>query len=168
MLDAAAFQIMRHDMNKFDIEAYDKNLSEISYGLRGRYMRILADEPDVIVCNSDALFLLDYFTGYLTKPDIDVFAAKKGENSILNYILVDSLDGIETAEANGMRCSSLNYTVNYMLRHWDSADEAACVEAMANYYYENNESFEGLVIQPENQPLFANLNDWIIHCFDIL
>jgi hypothetical protein len=154
-------------MSGDDIYSYDKNSLEFNYGLLGTYMRILADEPDVIVCNSDALFMLDYFTGYLTKNDIDVFATEKGDNPKLNYILLESLDGSETVEVMGMKCSSLNYTVNYMLRNWDTADEAACVEAMANYYYGNNKSFEGLVIQPENQALFEELNDWIKHCFDI-
>ena len=41
-----------------------------------------------------------------------------------------------------------------MLSNFENTDEMALTEALSNYYYSHNESFDGLNIKPENKDTF--------------
>ena len=63
--------------------------------------------------------------------------------------MLDGFDEIETVSIAGSRCTSLNQTVNDMLRDYEMIDELSFVQALADYYYGNGESFDGLQIAPQ-------------------
>jgi hypothetical protein len=45
-------------------------------------------------------------------------------------------------------------------------DRQALVGALSNYYYANNENFDGLHIKPENIELFESVRDWAVEYYD--
>jgi hypothetical protein len=117
-------------------------------------------KDDVILCHASALECLQLFLGYVNERGIDVYAKSKGIYENINYRVVDSFDGPETVRVNGLRCTSVNRTVNDMLDDFDNADEQALVEALSDYYFIHNESFCGLAIEPRNAERFKKIRDW--------
>jgi hypothetical protein len=66
----------------------------------------------------------------------------------------------------GLRCTSLNQTINDMLRDYDVIDEQSFVQALAGFYYRNGASFDGLRIAPEYAGRFNAIKDWAIEFYD--
>lgn len=65
-------------------------------------------------------------------------------------------------------CTSLNQTINDMLSDYDNVDELALLEALSNYYFENNESFINLKIELENQTIFNQIKQLAInYCCEV-
>jgi hypothetical protein len=53
-----------------------------------------------------------------------------------------------------------------MLHDFDNADRQALIQALSNYYYANNNSFNGLYIKPENTGHFESIKDWAIEYYN--
>ena len=64
-------------------------------------------------------------------------------------------------EAN-VCCTTFEQTINDMLSDFENTDEMALTEALSNYYYSHNESFDGLNIKPENRDTFEQLKQPVI------
>jgi hypothetical protein len=64
-----------------------------------------------------------------------------------------------------LRCTSFNQTVNDMLRDYDLIDEPSLVQALADYYYSNDGSFDGLQIAPQYRDRFDAIKDWAIEFY---
>lgn len=86
-----------------------------------------------------------------------VYAKEKGRFSNIEYNVVDSFDGIDYFVLDGVMCTTPNQTINDMLANYDNIDELAFLEALSNYYFSNNNSFDNLVIKSENIGLFNQL-----------
>ena len=122
---------MRIDMRS----NYTSNREWFNSVLRGK---------DVVLCHTSALECLGQFPGYVNETQIDVYAIQREPYENINWRLVDGFDNIEIVNIAGVRCTSLNQTINDMLRDYDEIDEQSLVQALADYYYENNASFDGL------------------------
>jgi len=120
---------------------------------------------DVVLCHTSALECLGHFPGYVNENKIDVYATERESYENINWYLVDGFDGIEIVNIAGLRCTSLNQTVNDMLRDYDIIDEQSLVQALADYYYENSESFDGLYIAPQYISRFNDIKDWAVEFY---
>ena len=121
---------------------------------------------DVVLSHTSALVCLGQFPGYVNDNQIDVYATRRESYENINWRLVDSFDGIEIVSIAGLRCTSLNQTINDMLRDYDVIDEQSLVQALAGYYYRNGESFDGLRIAPEHVGRFDSIKDWAMEYYD--
>jgi hypothetical protein len=115
---------------------------------------------DVVLCHTSALECLGQFPGYLNENQIDIYVTAREPYENINQYIVDSFDGMEIVNIAGLRCTSLNQTVNDMLRDYDVIDEQSLVQALADYYYSNNESFDGLRIAPQHADRFEAIREW--------
>lgn len=121
---------------------------------------------DVVVCEISALECLGFFCGYLSESVIDVYALSTGSVSGINYNVVDSFDEMDIIDIDGLRCTSFNQTVNDILAKIDEIDEQPLVEALNEYYFSNQQSFDGLSIAPGNQVAFESLKGWIFEYYN--
>ena len=128
------------------------------------FSNVLRDK-DVVLCHTSALEWLGQFPGYVNENQIDVYAIKREPYENINWRLVDGFDGIEIVNIAGLRCTSLNQTVNDMLRDYDEIDEQSLVQALADYYYENKKSFDGLRIAPQYADRFNAIKDWAVEFY---
>ena len=120
------------------------------------------NKDDVILCHTSALECLQLFNGYLNEKSIDVYAQKKGIYENINYRVITDFEEIDTVNVGGLLCTSINQTINDMLRDFDNTDEQALVEALSEYYYAQKKNFNGLAIDPENIQIFDNIKNWAI------
>lgn len=123
---------------------------------------------DVILREESALLYLQLFNGYLGEDNINVYSRQAGECDHVNYRVVndDEFDRIMYFMDNNVMCSTLSQAVNDMLRNFDSADIEALAQALSNYYYSHNESFDGITILPENMANFNNIHDWAVEYYN--
>jgi len=121
---------------------------------------------NVILCGVSALEYMDMFTGFLDETLIDVFATQKGNYDNINYIIVDTFDGVDYFVDGNIKCATFEYTINEMLNDLRNADYMALAEALSNYYTMHNDSFEGLNINPENIDNFNSVKEDAIHYYD--
>lgn len=117
---------------------------------------------DVILCGVSALEYLEMFSGFFDEAIIDVYSIQKGLYNNINYNIVDSYDDIDYFISDNVCCTTFEQTINDMLSDFENTDEMALTEALSNYYYSHNESFEGLNIKPENKDTFEQLKQPVI------
>jgi hypothetical protein len=120
---------------------------------------------DVVLCHTSALECLGQFPGYVNESQIDIYATSREPYENINCYIVDGFDGLEIVNVAGLRCTSMNQTVNDMLRDYDVIDEQSLVQGLAGYYYRNGESFDGLNIAPQYADRFNAIRDWAVEFY---
>jgi len=134
-------------------------------GNRSWFQAVIGDR-EWVLRHTSALECLGLFVGYLNERQIEVYAKEPCEYENVDYRIVDSYDNLSTVAFNNIRSTCVNQTINDMLSDFDNIDEQALVEALATYYYLHNDSFEGLVIELENQDGFDSIKDWAIDYYN--
>ena len=118
------------------------------------WLRDIIHGEQYILRGVSALEFLQMFGGYVGEKQIEVYATQQGNYDNVDYKIVNGFSELEYIKIGDTLCTTFNQTVNDMLLDFDSTDELALTEALSNYYYENNESFSGLIIKPENRSIF--------------
>lgn len=121
---------------------------------------------DIVLSHTSALEFLGWFDGYVNEDQIDVYATEIGPYENINYFLIDSFDSLDIVVIDGLRCTTLNQTVNDMFRDYDRIDEPSLVQGLSDYYHDNGESFEGLIIEPQHAERFDAIKDWAIEFYN--
>ena len=103
--------------------------------------------------------------GYVNESKIQVYAQNEGQFDNIEYHIVNSFDDIEYLNFDGVLCTTVNQTINDMLSDYDNIDELAFLEALSNYYFANNESFDNLKIKPENRDVFNQVKQMAIEYY---
>ena len=132
----------------------------------GEWHRAVVGGKDLILRYTSALEYLQLFGGYLRETLIDVYAKEPGEYENINYMIVDSFDGIDYFQSGNVLCTTVDQTVNDMLENFDNIDEQPLLEGLSCYYYTHDKSFDGLSIKPENMERFNEVKDWAIEYYD--
>lgn len=122
------------------------------------WFRDIVGGEHLILCKTSALEFLELFDGYVSENDIYVYATAKGQYENINYHIVDSFNNIDYFRNDNVLCTTFNQTVNDMLKD-ENSDDQALGEALSNYYFSNNETFNGLVISPENIDRFNEIKE---------
>ena len=73
--------------------------------------------------------------------------------------------GREIIKKGGILCTSVNQTINDLLAD-DGSDEQTLLESLSNYYFDHNESFDGMRIEPENLCRFEELKQAAVEYYD--
>ena len=129
------------------------------------WLQDVVQGKDLILCGVSALEFLELFNGYVNESKIQVYAKSKGQFDNIEYHIVDSFDNIEYLNFDGVLCTTVNQTINDMLANYDDIDELAFLEAMSNYYFANDESFNNLKIKPENLNIFNQVKQIAIEYY---
>lgn len=129
------------------------------------WLQDVVQGKDLILCGVSALEFLELFNGYVNESKIQVYAKSKGQFDNIEYHIVDSFDNIEYLNFDGVLCTTVNQTINDMLSDYDNIDELAFLEALSNYYFANDESFDNLKIKPENLNIFNQVKQIAIEYY---
>jgi len=140
--------------------------SRSNYTSNREWFKSVLRGKDVVLCHTSALECLGQFPGYLNENQIDVYATVREPSENINQYVVDSFDGLDIVRIDELRCTSLNQTVNDMLRDYDVIDEQSLVQALAGFYYRSGKSFDGLQIAPQNNSRFEAIKDWAIEFYN--
>lgn len=97
---------------------------------------------DRVLCKESAAEFLNLSNGNFST---DIYFYSLEESSSKEVII-----------KRGIKCTSINQTINDLLMG-PGSDEQILLESLSNYYYEHNESFDGLVIKDENMKYFNEL-----------
>ena len=128
--------------------------------------RAVVGGKDMILRRTSALEHLQLFNGYFGEKVIDVYARRPAPFENIKYHLVDTFDGIDTIRFGNVLCTSVNQTINDMFDDFDNIDEQSLIEGLSRYYYTHGQSFDGLIIKPENMEIFNSRKDWAIEYYD--
>ena len=93
------------------------------------------------------------------------YAQNEGQFDNIEYHIVNSFDDIEYLNFDGVLCTTVNQTINDMLSDYDNIDELAFLEALSNYYFANNESFDNLKIKPNKLSIFNRIKQIAINYY---
>lgn len=118
------------------------------------WLQDVVQGKDLILCGVSTLEFLELFNGYVNESKIQVYAKSKGQFDNIDYINFD-----------GVLCTTVNQTINDMLANYDNIDELAFLEALSNYYFANDESFDNLKIKPENLNIFNQVKQIAIEYY---
>lgn len=129
------------------------------------WLQDVVQGKDLILCGVSALEFLELFNGYVNESKIQVYAKSKGQFDNIEYHIVDSFDNIDYINFDGVLCTTVNQTINDMLANYDNIDELAFLEALSNYYFANDESFDNLKIKPENLNIFNQVKQIAIEYY---
>lgn len=129
------------------------------------WLQDVVQGTDLILCGVSALEYLELFNGYVNESKIQVYAQNEGQFDNIEYHIVNSFDDIEYLNFDGVLCTTVNQTINDMLSDYDNIDELAFLEALSNYYFANNESFDNLKIKPENRDVFNKVKQMAIEYY---
>ena len=129
------------------------------------WLQDVVQGTDLNLCGVSALEYLELFNGYVNESKIQVYAQNEGQFDNIEYHIVNSFDDIEYLNFDGVLCTTVNQTINDMLSDYDNIDELAFLEALSNYYFANNESFDNLKIKPENRDVFNQVKQMAIEYY---
>jgi hypothetical protein len=121
---------------------------------------------DVVLSHTSALECLELFDGYVNESQIDVYAIAPLPYENINCYIVDSFDNLDIVNIGGLRCTSVNQTVNDMLCDYDAIDEQSLAQGLSDYYHSNGQSFDGLIIDPQYADRFEAIRDWAVEFYD--
>ncbi len=123
---------------------------------------LLANVRCVLAFDTAADFLGLTNGGY--RAVAQIFVDKKQNIEGTEQTLVPSLETLKCEEHNGLKCTTVNQTIIDLLEQ--NGDEQIITESLANYYEENNESFDGLKIPMHLQSRFEKYRVWAIEYYE--
>ena len=121
---------------------------------------------DIVLCKTSALECLGRFQGWLDEGIIDAYSETQGKYDNIRYHIVENLNYIDTQTIGKVRCTTFDQTINDMLSDIESEDAQPLIEALADYYFENNESFDGLNIKEYLIPEFNQISIYAVEYYD--
>ena len=106
--------------------------------------KVLLKGLDCIVCRESAADIQGYSNGGF-RHQIYVYSEKDFNLPYVKCFIVKKLDKIPFIDFDGVKVSPINDAIIDMLSS-DDTDTQVLYETFADYYWENNESYKGLVI----------------------
>ncbi|WP_298593666.1 hypothetical protein [uncultured Mitsuokella sp.] len=128
------------------------------------YLRRLLKNAPCILAYDTAADYLGLSNGSSYHPYAQIYVQSPlGIEGTKEYI-VPSFEAVEYERRGGLLCTTVNQTINDLLRA--DGDNQAIQESLATVYYENGESFDTLRIAPDLMPRFEQYRDWAIEYYD--
>ena len=81
-------------------------------------------------------------------------------------LLGEKINHHDVKETDGILYTDFNRTLNDALANEHILDMQGITEALSRYYFQNNESFEGLSVSPQYTELFEDLMDAALHYYE--
>lgn len=120
---------------------------------------LLKDAPCILAYDTAAEYL-GLFNGFVYHEDAQIYVCSPLHIPGTREYRLPSFDAVEYESKGGLFCTTINQTINDLLRA--DGDNQIIQESLSKYYYKNGESFEGLVIRPELRGLFEHYKDWAL------
>ena len=111
----------------------------------------------VIFALDEALMCQGNFGGHSDEYIVWVY----GDNTVTRYngvaVLGDQVSPYSVREKNGLRYTDLNRTISDAFANESILDMQGITEAVSRYFYQNENSFDGISVAPEYQERFEKL-----------
>lgn len=129
------------------------------------YLRdLLKDAPCILAYDTAAEYLgLSNGTNY--HDDAQIYVLTPLHIKGTTEYLISSFEDVAHEWRGGLRCTTVNQTINDLLRA--DGDSQIIQESLAKVYYLNGESFSTLKIDTDLLPIFDRYKDWAIEYYDI-
>lgn len=112
---------------------------------------------EVVFALDEALMLQDLFGGRSDEYIVWVY----GDDELTKFngivVLGNRISLHCVKERNGLKYTEFNRTLNDAFSNEDILDMQGITEALSNYYYSHNESFEGITVEPRYEKRFEEL-----------
>ena len=157
--DEESLNAIRQYMNKKDAD-FEAEMNEVLGKLYEKYVpqavREYIEEPfvfaldEALMCHSDFLGRSDEYIIWVYGPD-----SLRRFNGIV--ILGNEISPYNIQSSNGLTYTDFNRTLSDALANESILDMQGITEALGNYYYSHNESFDGIYVPPEYTQRFESL-----------
>ena len=137
---------MVNDLNK-SIYSYAEEITNEDVITFYDAAKVLLNGLDCIICRESAADIQGYSNGGF-RHQIYVYSEKEFNLPYVKCFLVKNLNKIPFIDFDGVKVSPITNAIIDMLSN-NETDTQVLYETFADYYWENNESYNGLVI-PKN------------------
>ena len=137
---------MDNNLNK-SIYSYAEEITEEDIITFYDAAKVLLNGLDCIICRESAADIQGYSNGGF-RHQIYVYSEKEFDLPYVKCFLVKNLNKIPFIDFDGVKVSPITNAIIDMLSN-NETDTQVLYETFADYYWENNESYNGLVI-PKN------------------
>ena len=162
LVNKKTISLPKYDSQKIDLP---KRTEYRNYLEWLRSVNEFIDEPVVYALNQ-ALMCQGMFNGYSDEYLVWVY----GDDELNRYngvvVLGNNIDKYYVENKNGLEYTNFNRTVNDSFANEDILDMQGITEALSKYYFTNNESFDGVYIEPEYQERFQRIAEDAIEYYD--
>ena len=143
----------KYDPNKLNLPKTSNYMNEIEWL---QAVRKCVGE-DIVFALDEALMCHQYFLGRTDEFIVWVYGLDSTTRFNGIVVLGNEIDERDVVNKNGLRYTNLNRTVTDSLANESILDMQGITEALSMYYFENNESFDGIYVPPEYQARFNEL-----------
>nr|WP_325190870.1 hypothetical protein [uncultured Selenomonas sp.] len=128
------------------------------------YLRDLLKDVPCILAYDTAAEYLGLSNGYSYHDNAQIYVLSPQHIEGTEEYILPSFDVVAYEECSGLLCTTINQTVNDLLRA--DGDNQVIQESLATVYYKNGESFDSLHIDRDLIPVFERYKDWAIEYYD--
>ncbi len=117
---------------------------------------------DIVFALDEALMCQGNFLGRIDESFIWVYTSEKVNTYNGIVVLGEHIDKDYIDEIDGLKFTNFNRTLEDALANENILDMQGITEALSNYYYSHNQSFDGIYVNPKYMSKFRDLaNDAI-------
>ena len=128
------------------------------------YLRDLLKDAPCILAYDTAADYLGLWSGSTNPHTAKIYVCSPLHIEGTTEYLLPSFDSVEYENRLGLLCTTVNQTINDLLRA--DGDNQVIQESLATVYYKNGESFDSLRIDGDLRPAFEQYKDWAIEYYD--
>ena len=128
------------------------------------YLRDLLKDAPCILAYDTAADYLGLWSGSMNPQTAQIYVTSPLHIAGTTEHLIPSLNTVDHENRLGLLCTTINQTINDLLRA--DGDNQVIQESLATVYYANGESFDSLHIDTELIPIFEHYKDWAIEYYD--
>lgn len=119
----------------------------------------LFKNENIVLCRGTAASYLGLSNGWGIPLEFYTTNNKIMNSNYINGIIVDSLEELNIIKINDILCTNKETTICDLIIHECSVQEI--LESMADYYYEHEESFDGIMETVERYRIIKEFNSYV-------
>lgn len=128
------------------------------------YLRDLLKDAPCILAYDTAADYLGLWSGSTNPHTAKIYVCKPLNIEGTTEYLLPSFDVVEHENRLGLLCTTVNQTINDLLRA--DGDNQVIQESLADVYFSNGESFDSLRIEQDLLPLFEKYKVWAMEYYN--
>ena len=128
------------------------------------YLRDLLKDAPCILAYDTAADYLGLSNGSSFHEAADIYVVSSLNLKRTREHIIPSFDTVDYERRNGLLCTTVNQTINDLLRA--DGDNQVIQESLADVYFSNGESFDSLHIEKELLPRFEKYKVWAMEYYD--
>ena len=162
LMNRKTIDLPKHDAKKLDLPKRSDYVGSFSW-LKA-VQKCLGS--NFVFALDEALMCHEYFSGRNDEYIVWVY----GDDSLTKYngvvVLGNYISSLNVKVKKGLKYTDFNRTISDSLANKSILDMQGITEAIARYYYSNDEKFDGIFVAPEYQKSFEKLAEEAISYYE--